>query len=178
LRNVAHIYAAALADVAVEQHSSETLKKELAAFAGMFAASADLRNFLETPAVDRAGKQKVIEALVTRMGASKELRNFLFVIVENQRAALLPEIARAFDAELLDRLGMAEAEVTSTRELTAEQKTELDKALEGLTGKKIETRYRVDAALLGGTVVRVGSTIYDGSVRAQLERLGARLAAE
>lgn len=178
MKNVAHIYAAALADVAVEQRSSETLKKELAAFAGMFTASADLRNFLETPAVDRAGKQKVIEALVARVGASQELRNFLFVIVENQRAALLPEITRAFEAELLDRLGKAEAEVTSTHELTAEQKGELDKALEGLTGKKIEARYRVDAALLGGTLVRIGSTIYDGSVRAQLERLGARLAAE
>jgi len=164
--------------VAIERRSADALKKELAGVAGMFAASADLRNFLETPAVDRAEKQKVITALVARMGASQELRNFLFLIVENQRAAMLPDIARQFEAELLSRLGMAEAEVTSTRELNLEQKTELGKALEGLTGKKIEARYRVDSALLGGTVVRIGSTIYDGSVRAQLDRLGARLAAD
>ena len=178
MKNVAQTYADALADVAIERRSAEALKKELAGFAGMFAASADLRNFLETPAVDRAEKQKVISALVARMGASQELRNFLFLIVENQRAAMLPDIARQFEAELLSRLGMAEAEVTSTRELNLEQKTELGKALEGLTGKKIEARYRVDSALLGGTVVRIGSTIYDGSVRAQLDRLGARLAAD
>ena len=178
MKSVTQHYAAALADVALEKRQTEPLKRELAAFLELVGKSPELRNFLATPAVERAAKQAVIEKLVARLGASRELRNFLFVIVDNRRTALLPEIAKEFEAELLERLGVARAEITSARELTAQQKTDLGETLETLTGKRIEPRYAVDPELVGGVTVRIGSTIYDGSVRAQLTRLEERLAGE
>jgi F-type H+-transporting ATPase subunit delta len=98
--------------------------------------------------------------------------------VDNRRAELLREILPVFEVELNSRLGIAEAQVTSARELAAEEKRDLMQALETVTGKKIEARYSLDESLLGGAVVQIGSTIYDGSVREQLERLRARLEAE
>ena len=127
MKSVTQHYAAALADVALEKRQAEPLKRELGAFLDLVSNSPELRNFLATPAVERAAKQAVIEKLVTRLGASRELRNFLFVIVDNRRTALLPEIAKGFEAELLERLGVARAEITSARELTAQQKTDLEK---------------------------------------------------
>ena len=178
MKSVTQQYAAALADVALEKRQVEALKRELSAFVDLLNQSFELRNFLATPAVERDAKQAVIEKLVARLGASRELRNFLFIIVENRRTALLPEVAREFEAELLERLGVARAEITSARELTAQQKADLGETLEGLTGKRIEPRYAVDPELVGGVMVRIGSTIYDGSVRSQLVRLETRLATE
>jgi F-type H+-transporting ATPase subunit delta len=178
LKSVTQQYAAALADVALEKRQTEPLKRELGAFVELLNQSFELRNFLATPAVEREAKQAVIEKLVARLGASRELRNFLFIIVENRRSALLPEIAKEFEAELLDRLGVARAEITSARELTEQQKTDLGNTLEGLTGKRIEPRYAVDPELVGGVMVRIASTIYDGSVRSQLVRLETILATE
>jgi len=178
LRALARRYASALADVAIERGVAPQIKKELAAFAGLLGESADLVNFLASPAVARPSKQAVIEKLVERLGASPALRNFLLVVVENRRASLLPQIREAFDALLNTRLGVAEAQVTSVEELSSTQKAELTGVLERLTGKRIEARYALDPALLGGARVRIGSTIYDGSVREQLDRLRARLTSE
>jgi F-type H+-transporting ATPase subunit delta len=171
-------YASALADVALEHKNAEAVKQELADFAGMMSQSADLRNFLTSPAVGREQKQAVAEKLVARMGASKTLRNFLMVIIENRRSQLLPQIREAYAAELYTRMGVTEAQVTSAKELTASERAELVRTLEQLTGKRVEARYGLDPGLIGGAVVRIGSTIYDGSVREQLNRLRARLAAD
>ena len=178
MRTVTGEYAGALADVAIASGRPETLRQEVRAFAELDASSDDLRNFLDTPAIPRDSKKDLLGKLTGRMGASEQLRNFLYVLVDHRRTHLLAEIAREFETTLLDRLGVAEAAVTSARELTALQKQKLAGTLETLTGKKIEARYVVDPAMVGGLVVRVGSTIYDGSVRAQLNRLAARLTRE
>jgi F-type H+-transporting ATPase subunit delta len=178
LRALAQRYASALADVAIEHGRSEQVKNELASFVGLLAESADLRNFLASPAILWATKQAVIEKLVARLGAGLTLRNFLFVVVKHRRSLLLPQIQEAFEEQLRARLGMAEAQVVSAEELSPEQKAELTRLLERLTGKRIESRYGLDPALIGGAVVRIGSTVYDGSVRQQLDRLRARLASE
>lgn len=178
MRALAQRYASALADVAIEQGTGEQLKSELASFAGLLSESADLRGFLASPAIQWPTKQAVIEKLVARLGASQTLRNFLFVAVQHRRSAMLPQIQQAFEEQLRARLGVAEAQVTSAEELSSEQKTELTRVLERLTGKRIESRYALDPALIAGAVVRIGSTVYDGSVQEQLNRLRARLAAE
>jgi len=178
LRTVTGEYAGALADVALATGRAERLRQEVRSFAELAAASADLRNFLDSPAIPREGKQDLLAKLVGRMGASNELRNFLFVLVDHHRTGLLGEIAREFETTLLERLGVAEASVSSARELSAPQKQKLSGTLESVTGKKIEARYSVDPTLVGGLVVRIGSTVYDGSVRAQLEKLAARLTRE
>jgi F-type H+-transporting ATPase subunit delta len=175
LRSVAGEYAGALADVALASGRAETLRQEVRSAADLDAQSADLRNFLSSPAISREQKHALLEKLVARMGASQELRNFLFLLVDHHRTALLVEIAREFETTLLERLGVVQASVTSARELSAPQKQKLAGKLESLTGKKIEAHYAVDPALVGGLAVRIGSTVYDGSVRAQLNRLALRL---
>jgi len=181
LRTVSGEYAGALADVALaapEAGRAERLRREVRALAELDAASPDLRNFLASPAVPREGKHAVVEKLVAHMGGSQELRNFLFLLVDHHRTGMLEEIAREFETTLLSRMGVIQASVTSARELSAPQKEKLAGKLEGLTGKKIEAHYAVDPTLVGGLAVRIGSTVYDGSVRARLNRLAARLTGE
>lgn len=178
MKAVAQRYARALVDVAMEQGAAEKVKAELAALCALWNESGDLRNVLASPAVARAHKRVVVDELASRMGLEKATRNFLHVLVENRRAMLLPHIQQAYDAALNARLNVAEAEVTSARELAPAERDALEKALARLTGKRVLTRYALDPALLAGARVRIGSTIYDGSVREQLNRLRAKLATE
>jgi F-type H+-transporting ATPase subunit delta len=178
LSATAQRYAAALADVAMEQKSAEAVKRDLAAFVEMFFPSADLRNALESPSVNCDVKLKVIADIAAKMGLSAAVRNFICLVVDHRRTEMLREMVQAFAGELNKRLGIEEAEVTSARELSAAEKKELTTVLERRTGKKIEARFQEDKELLGGAIVRLGSTIYDGSVREQLNRLRQRLEAE
>jgi F-type H+-transporting ATPase subunit delta len=178
LRSASLQYATALADIALEQGSADPVRKQLEDFGAAYSESAELRNVLANPAVERTAKHGVVEKLVARLSASHIVRNFLFIVVDNQRTHLLPDIFQAFEDVLRQRQGVAEAEVTSAAELTAPQKTQLQQTLEKLTGRKIQAKYSLDPALLGGAVVRIGDTIYDGSVRNRLNQMRARLAAE
>jgi F-type H+-transporting ATPase subunit delta len=165
-------------DVALEQKNADSIRSGLAAFIDVFSSSGDLRIFLESPAVNRELKQKVLATLASRMGLDAAVRNFTYLIVDHRRTHMLREVQRAFEEELNGRLGIAEVDVTSARELTSVEKQELIVVLERRTGKRIQARFDHDTALLGGAVVRIGSTIYDGSVREQLLRLRERLETE
>lgn len=175
---VARRYASALADVALEQIKADQVKADFDAFAEAFYSSPDLRNFLETPAIGPEQKHRVIEKLSEKTGWDSAVRNFIYLLVDHRRTELLREIQKAFSEELNARLGIAEAEVTSAWQLSQDERNRLTSVLERRTGKKIEARFREDASLLGGAVVRVGSTVYDGSVREQLNRLREQLEAE
>jgi F-type H+-transporting ATPase subunit delta len=178
LKSASLQYANALADVALAQGAAEPVLKQLNDFGTTFADSAELRNFLFSPAVTREAKHGVIEKIAARLRASKILRNFLFIIADRRRMHMLPEIIAAFQEVIRQRQGIAEAEISSAVELNAAQKTEFKKTLERLTGKRVEPKYSLEPALLGGAVVRIGDTIYDGSLRNRLNGLRARLAAE
>jgi len=176
LKSASLQYANALADIALAQGAAEPAAKQLADFGGAYAESAELRNFLASPAVGREAKHGVIEKILARLGASRIIRNFLFVIVDHRRTAIVPEIVERFQEVIRQRQGIAEAEVRSAVELNAAQKAELAGMLARLTGKRVETRYALDAALLGGAVVRIGDTVYDGSLRHRLDEMRTRLA--
>jgi F-type H+-transporting ATPase subunit delta len=178
LKSASLQYANALADVALAQGAADAALKQLSDFAAAFAISVELRNFLTSPGVPRSAKHGVIEKIGSRLGAGKIIRNFLFLISDHQRTHILPEILASFQNVIRKRQGIAEAEISSAVELSAAQKKRFAQTLERLTGKKIEARYSLDPALLGGAVVRVGDTIYDGSVRNSLNEMRARLAAE
>ena len=171
-------YANALADIALEQGASEPAAKQLDGFGAAYEQSAELRTFLASPAVSVEAKHAVLEKISGRLGASKIIRNFLFVIADHRRTQLIPEIVATFQQVLRQRQGVAEAEVASAVELTAAQKKDLAATLARVTGKKIEPKYSLDPALLGGAVVRIGDTIYDGSLRSRLNEMRVRLAAE
>jgi F-type H+-transporting ATPase subunit delta len=175
MRTIAQHYADALADVAISDKSVEAVSREFRDFLALLRESPQIGILLGSPAVSRANKHGVAAALVERMGASRTLRNFLFVVINQRRMALLPEIQLAFETQLDDRQGVARASVTSARELNESERKHLRAALERLSGRRVEAQYSLDPALIAGAVVRVGSTIYDGSVRTQLERLRTRL---
>jgi F-type H+-transporting ATPase subunit delta len=178
LKALAERYAGALVDVALENKQADLVKQELSAFTALVGSSPDLHAFLGNPSIARASKHAAIEQIVARMGASRTLRNYLFVIVDQRRAGMLQEIEQAFSRLLDARRGITQAAVTSATELTSQERAELGEALAKLTGEKVEAQFKTDAALIGGAVVRIGSTIYDGSVRTQLERLRAKMIAE
>jgi F-type H+-transporting ATPase subunit delta len=178
LKSASLQYANALADVALAQGAADSALKQLADFGAAFALFPELRNFLTSPGVARSAKHGVIEKIAARTKADKIIRNFLFVLADHHRTHILPEIIAAFEDVVRQRQGIAEAEISTAIELSAAQKKRFVQTLERLSGKKIQAKYSLDPALLGGAVVRVGDTIYDGSVRRSLNALGARLAAE
>ena len=133
---------------------------------------------LASPAVTRQAKHLVIDKLLTRIGGSKILRNFLFVVADHQRTHVLPEMIAAFQEVMRERQGITEAQISSAVALNALQKAEMEFTLERLTGKRVEAKFSLEPGLLGGAVVRVGDTVYDGSLRSRLNELRTRLASE
>jgi F-type H+-transporting ATPase subunit delta len=140
--------------------------------------SLPLREVWENAAVPAEQKRAVLDKIVARAGMQPLLRNFIAVIIDHRRVAQLSEIAAAFEAEVNQRLGLAEAEVTSARELSQTERSALEAKVASVTGKSIRASYRVDAAVLGGAVIRVGSTVFDGSVKGQLQKIKEQLVAE
>jgi F-type H+-transporting ATPase subunit delta len=151
---------------------------ELRGFEAVMAGSAELRAALTSPAVPPARKRGVVGAIGEKLGVSRVARNFLFVLTDHRRIAMLTEVLEAFDLLSDERLGYTRAEISSARELDDRQRDTVTQEFERLTGKKVRMRFAVDRGLLGGLVARIGSTVYDGSVRGQLQALGKRLAAE
>jgi len=175
---VAQRYAEALAGVAFERNIAGQVKGDLSAFIEAFYSAADLRHVLESPSVGRDLKRKVVEAVAAKMNLDQSVCNFIHLIVDHRRTEALREIEEAFRAAMNAKLGIADAQVTSARALSAEEKAHLVAALTRRTGKKIEARFQEDKSLFGGAVVQVGSTVYDGSIREQLTRLREQLESE
>ena len=171
-------YANALADIAMAQGSAEKTAEQLVGFGALYAESAELRNFLASPAVAGEAKHRVIGKLLARVGGSKIVQNFLFVVADHQRTHVLPEMIAAFQQVIRQRQGITEAQISSAVELNAAQKAEMEFTLERLTGKRVDAKFSLAPKLLGGAVVRVGDTVYDGSLRSRLNELRARLASE
>jgi F-type H+-transporting ATPase subunit delta len=178
LKSASLQYANALADVAMAQGVADATARELLGFGALYGESAELRHFLASPAVNADAKHRVIEKLLSRVGGSKIVRNFLFVIVDHHRTHVLPDIVAAFQDVIRQRQGITEAQVSSAVELNQAQKAEMEFTLERLTGKRVEANFSLAPELLGGAVVRVGDTVYDGSLRSRLNELRARLASE
>jgi F-type H+-transporting ATPase subunit delta len=116
-------------------------------------------------------KRHLLDAIVQREGIDKQVRNLVAVLIDHRRVQFLPRIIEQLEKELDARMGFAEAQIFSARELGSAEKQALETQVAKVTGKKVRASYGLDASLLGGAVVRVGSTIYDGSVKGQLERI-------
>ena len=138
-------------------------------------SSPELRKVWESPAIPAEQKRHLLDAIVQREGISKPVRNFVAVLIDHHRIAVIGEVASDFEKELNNRLGFAEAQVTSARELSPVERRALESQVEKLIGKKVRARYDRDESILGGAIVQVGSTIYDGSVKGQLERIREQL---
>ena len=173
---IASRYARALVEVILEQHiDGETARQQLRSIVEAVHESIELRRVWESPAIPPEQKRAVLDAIVKQIGAVKPIRNFMAVLIDHRRIGILDDIVRAFESELDAQLGFTEVEVSSARPLSAEEKRELEQRVERMTGKKVRTKYVANPELLGGVVVRAGSTIYDGSVRRQLEKMRQEL---
>ena len=181
---VASRYAKALVDVVAGPRSAvepAAALAQLRAVEQLIEGSQDLRNVLLSPAVAPSRKRAIMvrlleTALDRTLQPSKPVRNFLFVVIDHRRVADFPTILEAFEALLDERLGFVRADVLSARELAPAQQAALESEVSRMAGKKAKLKYSIDPALIAGAVTRIGSTVYDGSVRGQLERLRLKLA--
>jgi F-type H+-transporting ATPase subunit delta len=172
MASVASTYARAFADVVFSAHlDADRAITELRTIASLLAESAELRRVWENPAIPAEQKHRVLDVIAQRNGLTVQARNLIAVLIDHRRIHFLEPIIAQLEKELNARLGFAEAEITSARALGDPEKREFEAQIGKLTGKKVRARYEQDASLLGGAVVRLGSTIYDGSVKGQLERL-------
>jgi F-type H+-transporting ATPase subunit delta len=175
---IASRYARAFADVVFERKldAAKSLA-DLHSLAALVASSSDLRKTWDNPSIGAPQKHAILDSIIARLGASKEVRNFVAVVIDHRRSNDLAAIIRQTEQEINDRLGFAEAQITSARVLGDPERKNLEQQIQRMTGKSLRAAYAQDTALLGGAVVRVGSTIYDGSIQGQLKRLREQIAA-
>lgn len=172
MASVASTYARAFADVVFDARlDAADATGGVRRIAALFQESVELRRVWENPAVPADQKRKLLDAIVQREKIAKPVRNLVAVLIDHRRLTFLPRIVEQLEKELDARLGFAEAQISSARELGTAEKKALEAQIEKTTGKKVRATYGLDESLLGGAVVRIGSTIYDGSVKGQLERI-------
>ena len=172
MASVASSYARAFADVVLDSKlDAESAIGDLRSLAKLLAESIELRRVWENPAIPAEQKRSILDVIVKRDGISKQVRNLVAVLIDHRRVPFLARIIEQLEKDLDARLGIADAQVISARELGAAEKKALETQVAKLTGKKVRARYEHNPSLLGGAVVRVGSTIYDGSVLGQLQRI-------
>jgi F-type H+-transporting ATPase subunit delta len=165
-------YARAFADVVDSEHlNGDAVIAELRSLVATVTNTPALRKVWETPAIPAAEKRALLDAIAARTGLSKPVRNFVAVMIDHRRVAMLPQVVEQLQAELDERQGVSDAEVTASRELSDEERREIEGRIARTTGRRVRAHYATDSAILGGAVVRIGSTIYDGSVRGQLRKI-------
>jgi len=178
LASVVGTYARAFADVVMTKSNlldPARMLQELHGIEALLQESDPLRRVLENPSIPGDRKRAVLDAITQRLGTTRQVRNFVAVLTDNRRLPLFSEILKQVEQELDDRQGFAEAQVSSARQLSDPEKQMLEVEIAKMTGKKVRARYAQDASLLGGAVVQLGSTIYDGSVKGQLDRIREQL---
>jgi F-type H+-transporting ATPase subunit delta len=172
MASVTSTYARAFADAVLDgKLARDQALAEANGLAELVASSRELREVWETPSITAEQKRAVLDAIVAREAISPMVRNFVAVLIDHQRIKFLGPIVKQFEVELDRRLGFAEAEITSVHELNDAERREIEGQVATLTGRKVRAHYSQDASILGGAIVRVGSTIYDGSVKGQLEKI-------
>jgi len=174
--SIARRYAKALFEIGVEDGNYERMGREVRAMARALKTSPELAMALSNPAFARSDREKVLKAVLQRLGASQMVVNFTRLLLDRERVVVLPDISRELDALIDARAGRVAAEVRSAVPLDAGQRERLTQALEQLSGKKVEMKIDTDPSLLGGVVAKLGDTVYDGSLKTQLEKMKQALA--
>jgi len=164
-------YAKAIFDLGSQQGGLDKLGADLRSVASAMKESTELAQTLTSPAIRRADRRKVIDALLQRIGVVTTARNTVYLLLDSERLGALPAISRELDRMIEEKAGRVAAEVVSAKPLDPSQLSQITAALEKLSGKKVSVSSRQDPGLLGGVVAKVGDTVYDGSLRTQLRNL-------
>lgn len=171
-------YSRAFADVVTSAKlDTAAIDRQITDLLATWDGSAQLREVFENPAVPAEQKIAIVDQMNAKLGMVRELRNFVAVLIKNDRIAHLHEVIAAYRAELQERQGIRQAEIVTARELSEAERQELLAGVGQLAGARIQPTFKLDQSILGGAVVRIGSTVYDGSVRGRLERLKEELVA-
>jgi F-type H+-transporting ATPase subunit delta len=171
-------YAQAFADVVRDlKLDPAKLNSQFADFLATWEASAELRAFFENPAIAATQKVGFLDKLNAKLAMQKELRNLIAVLIDNNRIGHVADVAADWRRILQEQQGIRPAEIVTARELTKPERDALVAEVGKLAGAKIDASFKLDKSILGGTVVRIGSTVYDGSVKGRLERLREALTA-
>jgi len=169
-------YARAFAEVANSARLDvAAAQQQLRDFADALEVSRELREFLDNPSIEMGQKLKVVDALAVRIKMFPQVRNFIAVILEHHRLAELNEILTEYNEVADQDAGAVEARVTSAHPMNQQDRASMELQIAKLAGARVRATYSEDPSLLGGAVVEIGSTVYDGSVRAQLQQLKQRL---
>lgn len=168
---LAQRYATALFGLADEQQALDQTAKDLTLLKQMLAESADLRRLVGSPLIARADQARAMDAVLAGAGISELVRKFTGLAAQNRRLFVLPGVIEAFLAELARRRGEATAQVVAAQPMDATQVARLEDALKQAMGSKVSVDVRVDPALIGGMIVKVGSRMIDASVRTKLTKL-------
>lgn len=178
MASVASTYARAFADVVIKERLNPGRAIDaLSEISSLLAANVDLQRVWENPAVPADQKRHLLDAIVQQEGIDRPVRNLIAVLIDHRRIQHLQSIIDQLEKELDARLGFADAQISSARELGDDERRSLETQIEKTTGKKVRARYEIDKTLLGGAVVRVGSTTYDGSVKGRLEKIRQAISA-
>jgi len=176
VQTVARRYASALADVVLKSGEARKVQEELLTWERLFQTSPVLPEVFGNPTIALDQKRAVLNKLIDRSKPTATTANFLKVLLQNQRLMDLGEINKKF-AEILDiRAGMVAATVTTARTVPDNAQESLQAKLLSVTGKKVRINFTTDSELIGGLVTRIGSTVYDGSVRNHLQQIKAKMA--
>jgi len=171
-------YARAFADVITSAHlDTGAIDRQLNDLLATWDDSKQLRDLFENPAVPAPQKVAILDQMNKKLGLQRELRNLIAVLINNDRIAHIHEIVDAYRAEMQERMGIRQAEIVTARQLSDQERTSLVAGVGKLAGAPVQATFRLDEGIIGGTVVRIGSTVYDGSVRGRLERLREALVA-
>ena len=169
--SVARRYAKAMLLIGIDDGNLERIGREVRTLASAIKRSHELAVTLSNPVFPRSDREKVLRALLDRIGATQAVVNFTRLLLDRERVVVLPDISRSLDSMIDERAGRVAAQVRSATPLDERQQKQLVKTLEALSGKKVDMAVEQDPSLLGGVVAKVGDLVYDGSLRTQLERI-------
>jgi len=175
LQTIARRYAIAIAEVAVDRNEQDRVRQEITAWGELIENNSQLREVFANPTIPYDGKRRVLEELIQRTAIGETSASFLRVLLRNQRLAQLKPVAERFGQVLDERQGIVGANVTTARPIPEDVKSQLREALSATTGRNVRLSFVTDESIIGGVVAQIGSTIFDGSVQGQLDRLANEL---
>jgi F-type H+-transporting ATPase subunit delta len=168
-------YAEALADVSTEHNQTDAIMQELKQFVNLYTASPELSAFFPNSRVSQADKLRVLNAIISRAQASEITANLLRILLKHYRLQSISVVYQEFRREINKRRGIVPAEITTAAAVGASDRDLIIGRLKAVTGKEVQASFKVDAALIGGAVTRIGSVVYDGSIRTQLQTIKQKM---
>ena len=171
-------YARALVDVAIELQQEDQVEGELLAFSELLNSHQELMETLTNPAIPLSAKRKIVQELAKSVPVTQIVVNFILVLMQHARTHQFQQAAEAYQSVLDERRGILRGDVFSCLEVKKGVQERLQKAASNLTGKDVKINYHLDDSLIGGLKLQIGSTIYDGSIHAQLEEIRRRLTSQ